>query len=407
MKALTGIIIGIVALGAVATFTLRQNLPSGGQHARSSKAQAAAQGDSAGGAGAPSTRIEKLDDAGRQKAAEASVSALRKSHKTMEKSLDTTLNLSESEAAEMGDIASLQSAAAEKALLESLTSLTQQLIAEPGMTTSVIALLRDEQDPHLMGLIAQALGEAAQVLGKDFPHEMLIDMAMNDDNHARREAALIALSYMSEVPDTLRQQMIEIAQGGPNPQVRSMAIECLGQWMNRTPEMGTVVTAGLLAARDATNDPMVRGMVIQTIGNSNQPLTDTTLAAMGDALQHESMAGNRSLAAVALGSGATPENRPQVIAQLESAYQNEASLDTRRHIITQIVKAARADAATYLQRLDTPHALLQQDVADYMDIMAGSNPSDWGAIWEQKSHRDSVRGTYPSSHGGHGHDETL
>ncbi len=335
-------------------------------------------------------------------AAAGRVNALRKSHLVVEENLSATLMLSESEAAEFAEVNNRRTAEAEKNLIDSLTSLTQHLVNEQGSTTSVIDLLREEQDPQLMILIAQSLGEAAAAIGEDFPYESLADIIFNDSNFDRRQAAMLALGYMRKVPDALRLQMTEFAQSAPSPELRGAAVDLMGQWMNHSPELAETITEALLGAREATDHPFVRGVVIQTIGNSNAPLTPRVFEAMTDALQGETVAGNRSLAAVALGSGATPENHDAVITALEAGYQVETNLDTRRHIITQIAKAARGDAASYLQRLPTPDPLLAQDVSDYMEIMAATDPTDWGAIWEQKSDRDSMRNTYPVSDGGHG-----
>lgn len=336
--------------------------------------------------------------------AAARVDALRKSHRRVEDNLNARMMLSEAEGEQFAEVNNLRTAEMEKELVESMTSLTKHLVNEPSSTTSAIGLLKLEQDPQLMILIAQSLGEAAAAMGEDFPYDLLVDIAANDPDHARRQAALLTLGYMSEVPDDLRLRIVEISQSAPTPEIRAAAVDVMGQWMIRNPELVPSVSEALLTARETNTDPLVRGMVIQTIGNSNAPLTPKVFDAMNDALLNEPVAGNRSLAAVALGSGASPDNREAVITALEEAYQGEQTLETRRHIITQIAKAGKGDAATYLQRLPTPDPLLTQDVIDYVEIIAGGNPDDWGSIWAQKSERNSERGTYPGGHGGHGHE---
>lgn len=331
--------------------------------------------------------------------AAARVSALRKSHRAATDNLSTTLMLSEAE--QLAEATRARNAETDQNLIDSITSLTQQVVNDPSSTTGVIELLKEEDDPQLMILIAQALGEGAAVMGEAFPYDLLLEVALNDPDLARREAALLTLSYMRVVPDDLRLGIAEISQSAPTPQLRSAAIDTMGQWMNNIPDLAPSISEALLGAREASNHPLVRGMVIQTIGNSNAPLSPKVFDAMNDALRNETVAGNRSLAAVALGSGATPDNRESVIDALEAGYQAESELVTRRHIITQIAKAAKGDAAIYLQQLPTPDPLLAQDVADYVEIIRGSNQADWGAIWEQKSERDSQRGTDPNSHGGH------
>ena len=124
---------------------------------------------------------------------------------------------------------------------------------------------------------------------------------------------------------------------------------------------------------------------------------------MTEAVLSEREASNRSLAAVALGSGSSPDNRNAVLSALETAYLQEPELDTQRHIITQITKAAGTEAELYLGRLPTPHPLLAQDVQDYVAILASVDRTNWGSIWERKSDLDEKRGTYPVGSGGHNH----
>jgi hypothetical protein len=299
--------------------------------------------------------------------------------------------------------ADAEAAALEKHLLDSLSSLTQQLIMDPSLTTSVIVLLSKETDPETMMMIAQALGEAAATMGDKFPYDLLLSMAENDADFKRRFAALTALGYMSNPSADLKQRMSELATGGSTADLRAMAVSTMGSWMGRNRELTQQISDELLAARDASDDPTVRGMVIQSIGNMDSPLTPRGLAAMTDAVLSEREATNRSLAAVALGSGSSPDNRAAVLAALESAYLAEPELDTQRHILTQITKAAGSEAELYLQRLPTPHPLLAQDVQDYVGILASVDRTNWSLIWDKKSDLDDKRGTYPLGSGGHSH----
>lgn len=301
--------------------------------------------------------------------------------------------------------ARLQVEQTEKELVASMERLTAQVSSDPASVAEAVALLEAENDPALMMMLAQAIGAAADALGDKFPHEALLKMALNDPSLERRRAAITALGYMSKVPPELRDQIAEISRSGPDEQIRLAAIEAMGSWMNKNPQLIQTISEQLLLTREANSDPAIRGVVIQTIGNMDAPLSRKVFEAMAEAVVHEAIPHNRSLAALALGSGVGPESREPILATLESAYHVESNLDTQRHIITQITKAARYDAEDYLSRLPTPHPLLEQDVKDYIEILASVDRKDWGAIWNQKSERDHARGTYPGSHGGHGADD--
>ena len=198
--------------------------------------------------------------------------------------------------------------------------------------------------------------------------------------------------------------MAELARSGETADLRVAAISCLGSWMNHDRGLTQEISETLLSARAESDDPIVRSLVIQSIGNMDTPLSPKVFDAMADAVITERDSNNRSLAAVALGSGTSPENRNAVLTALEKAYLSESELNTQRHIITQIAKAGGEQAEAWLQRLPTSDPRLEQDVKDYMEILASVDRSNWGAVWEAKSNRDDQRGTYPGGSGGHGHD---
>lgn len=283
----------------------------------------------------------------------------------------------------------------ENSLQDSMATLTQQLLTQPELTTNAIAMLQDETDPETMLMIARAIGEAAPILRGRFPADLLLKMAEKDASPQRRQAALLALSFLTPIPPDVESRVSELSQTASVVDVRVSAINCMGTWMSRDRDLTQRISEALLPAREASQEPVVRGMVIQTIGNMDTPLTPKVLEAMADAVTRETEATNRSLAAVALGSGASPENRQAVVSVLENAYLTEAEIDTKRHILTQIIKATRDTEV--LKRLPTPDPLLAQDVNDYIEILASVDRNDWTKIWEQKSDRDDRRQTYPGS----------
>lgn len=331
-----------------------------------------------------------------QAATAAHVSAIKETHRTADaiakKALNAAKDDSDSSAAEKAEmIASEQ----EKKLLESITSLTEQLATNPELTTNAIALLQAEDDPAVMQLIAQAIGQAAARLGDKFPYDLLVKMALKDPSLPRRQAALQALAYMTSIPADLQASVAEISRTAPDP-VRCSAIDCMTGWMSKNHGLTQTISEELLKTREASKDPTVRGLVIQNIGNMDTPLSSKVLTAMTDALMHEQEPNNRSLAAVALGSGSSSENAPSVLSALETAYVMEPDLVTQRHMITQIVKASRPKAEEVLKTLPTPDPQLAQDVQDYLEILKTVDQKDWGAIWDKKSQIDDQRGTYPT-----------
>ncbi|MGI8907658.1 MAG: hypothetical protein ACR2IE_14345 [Candidatus Sumerlaeaceae bacterium] len=351
----------------------------------------------------PATVVTPLQPQRQPQTAATHVNALRNTVRLAEANMNVgRMARPETTAAEH---ARLEAETLEQKLVDSMARLTEQLSKDPGSVKDAIALLEAESDPALMTLLAQAIGQAADAMGDKFPYDSLLKMALNDPSQDKRRAALTALGYMSKIPTELQQQVAEISRNAPSNELRIAAVECLGAWMSKNPALKQTISETLLATRVANEDAAVRGIAIQTIGNQDTPLSRKVFEAMADAVVHEVAPHNRSLAALALGGGVGPENREAILSTLEAAYLGEANLDTQRHLITQIAKAARYDAEDYLGRLPTPHPLLAQDIKDYVEILASADRKDWGAIWDQKSNRDHERGTYPGSHGGHDTDD--
>ncbi len=163
----------------------------------------------------PQTAIKRLEESPRS---QQELDAIAASHiKTIKERADA--NTSAAMAAAEADpetsasqIANEETAALEKSLHDSISSLTQQLIAEPGLTTNAISLLQMEENPETMMMIARALGEAAAALGDKFPYDLLLKMAENDPSLSRRQAAIMALAYMSKIPPDLEQRIAELSR---------------------------------------------------------------------------------------------------------------------------------------------------------------------------------------------------
>lgn len=396
-KAVLGVLTGAVVVGLFAIYA--------GSFNRNTSEQRNGADSSTGSASTSVTRMEKPARSAQEMEAVAAahVNAIRETAKKADANTRAALEASQADqATSASELAEKQATELEKSLLDSISSLTQQLINEPGLTTNAISMLQGEENPETMLMIAQAIGEAAAKLGDRFPYDLLLKMAESDPSLQRRYAALVALGYVSKISPELQERIAELSRTGPTVDIRMAAINAMGSWMSRNRQLTQEISEALLPSREASDDPMIRGLVIQTIGNMDTPLTPKILEAMKHAVVHESEAANRSLAAVALGSGAGPGNRAEILTALEQAYLSEPNVETQRHIITQIAKAARQDAESYLKRLPTPDPLLAQDVTDWVEIMASAPSNDWGAMWNQKSDRDGRRGTYPGGSGGHG-----
>lgn len=297
--------------------------------------------------------------------------------------------------------AEVNAMAMELELQDSMSSLTQQIISDPEFAKTAIAMLQAETDPEMMMMMAKAIGDAAPALKDKFPYRDLLDIALKDASTHRRKAALYAMSQMRDIPDDLKDGIAELSRTAQDTELRVSAVHTMGGWMSNDRTLTHEISETLLLTRDASTDPHVRGIVIQTIGNMDTPLSPKVFDAMAQAVMGEEVAHNRSLAALALGSGTGQENRAAVLDTLQKAYLSEPELETQRHLITQITKAGQAEAELWLAKLPTPDPMLAQDVNDYLEILASVDRKDWNSVWSAKSQRDHERGTYPSASGGH------
>lgn len=283
----------------------------------------------------------------------------------------------------------------EMELQEAMTSLSLQLVGDEKATSEVLEMMRNQDDPDILMMLARALGESAAFLGDRFPVDELLSMAESDESTVRRQAALAALGYSVNVSDETRQRIAKIAESAASPEERTAAISALGSIAYRNEQLADQVREDLLPVLKAADHPMLRGLAIQTIGNMDRPLSEPVLNAMADAVRNETVAGNRSLAALALGGGTSRENQQQVLDVLTNAFNAEANVETQRHILTQLVKVTRDPA--FLNTIASSDGLVIQDIADYREILATVDRDNWSAIWEAKNRLNEERGTVGES----------
>ena len=275
------------------------------------------------------------------------------------------------------------------------TSVLDQLRAElrrntPEVGREMLEAMQLETDPTVLIVLANLLGENPDVMMSDEAIRALT--ALTDSELApKRQAALAALSYANMVTPQLVERVTLLSREDGSNAVRVSAIASMSVWMGRKPSLVERLSQELLATAHSADDPVVRGNAIQLIANQGQKLDDNVLQEFGKYLDSETVPENRQLAAYGLGS-ATGTARPAALAQLQLAYGRELDIDTRRVILMQIVRAGAEGAAAILQTLPADQTLLQNDVRDYLDILAlGIRNAD--EIWTRKSLRDADRGT--------------
>lgn len=268
-----------------------------------------------------------------------------------------------------------------------------QLREHPGDISKLLEQLKTETDPEKIALLAQLIAENANEAGVDLPVKELMGM-LSDPLAAKRDAALAILSQVEDVTPEMIKGVGDIARTDVETQVRMSAITTMGRWLNGDSMHRDALSQQLIQTRDASRDNAVRGYAIQAIGLQKHGLPANMIEPISQSVYQESSPDNRSIAALAL-SNVDEANRASAVRTLEQAFATETNLDTKRHLVTMLMRTAGTEAPAVLGRLDTNHDLVRQDVADYLEIIARGE-TNVDRIFELKEARDGERGSEPS-----------
>lgn len=272
--------------------------------------------------------------------------------------------------------------------------LGDQLRHNPDMIGSLMETISTETDPEMLSMLAEVVFHNGDVLASKLPVQQLLKMAKSDPVEARRAAALRMLAAVANVTPEIIRAVSDIAQSDRSLDMRVSAIGTTSFWVNRHPELREQLFHELLQTRNASEDPTVRGLSIQTIALQDAPLKGETLNAMIDALRTEKVTDNKALAALGLSGAAGPDTRALIVGELAAAFERESDTTFKRQMMVDIVRAAGAESPEYLKKLkvDTD-PLLAQDYLDYLEILAQEPGATYERIWDAKVARDSARGT--------------
>lgn len=256
----------------------------------------------------------------------------------------------------------------------------------------LIGALRSESDPERLSDLTQRIIESRSAVRDRSVVEAAVQLLETDPVPERRRGALAVLTLSSDVNQDLIGHVSAASRSDSDPHVRTAAVLTLAAWMNGRPALVEPISRDLLETARATPDGEAHILALQAIALLDSGVPEDVLRGMADALRSESDPGVRAITALALGA-ATGESRAFALRELELAYQRETDLDTRRNLITQMVRVATSEAAPVLERLPSDDPLTTQDIRDYVEILQ-SGATDPLEIYRTKSLRDDARGTF-------------
>jgi hypothetical protein len=252
----------------------------------------------------------------------------------------------------------------------------------------LIEELKKTTDPAQVAVLAELIARNADV--DELPVKELFELARSE-NTAQRYAAMQILGKSERVSSEMLGMAEQMAKTDPNLAVRERCVTTMGEWMEKHGELSGKLCSTLIGVRDASEDAELRRYAIQTIKDSPAGVPAALVDALDASLRTETLAHNRSMAALAL-AYVEPSAAGVAVQKLQSAYMQEPNLDVKRHIITMIMRAGNVDAVNVLNKLPTPDPQLAQDVRDYAEIVQ-SGEQDIVKIIGLKLDRDLNRGT--------------
>lgn len=218
-----------------------------------------------------------------------------------------------------------------------------------------------------------------------------LNVLLSDDTLDRRQASLTTLAAVSEITPDLLQAVARVSREDASSEIKTGALKTMTTWMGQHPDLFPQIVDELLTTMKISVEPEIRTQAIEAIADLNRSLPTNILDQVEAYLKTAPRPQDRALAARALAS-ANGESRAWAISALQEAYVQEQDLNTRRSIMTQIVRAATTQSPEILKQLPTGEPLLAQDATDYLEILQ-SGVTDPEAIRNEKTNRDTRRGT--------------
>lgn len=274
-----------------------------------------------------------------------------------------------------------------------LSNVSRPADFEPGSAARLVIALRSETDPARVAALAQQILEQRVAVRDRETLRDALELLGGDPLAERRVGALALLSYAADVEPELVTAVAATSRADSDQQVRSVAVLTLAAWMHERPVLTAQISRELLeVVRTSPADHEAHVLALQSVALLDRVLPKDVLQGMANALRTEPAADRRAIAALALGA-ATGDASAFAVRELELAYERETDLDTKRNLITQIVRTARGEAVPILQRLASTDPLIDQDIRDYVEILAtgATDPDD---VFGKKSRRDAARGTF-------------
>ncbi|MGI8964907.1 MAG: hypothetical protein ACR2H1_02335, partial [Limisphaerales bacterium] len=138
------------------------------------------------------------------------------------------------------DMATLRAAVAARdreALDRAKTSLISFINSHPGLVEDYVAVLRSEQNEHVLRTFALALAETeVGLLANDKIISAAIQLAKDSSFEQRQHIMLNLMSKFPEMRDDVFQTVLELSQHDPTSQVKTSAVVVLADWMERFPD---------------------------------------------------------------------------------------------------------------------------------------------------------------------------
>jgi hypothetical protein len=237
----------------------------------------------------------------------------------------------------------------------------------PESIEEIVAWLKNEENLSVLDAIStlrEINTEHPSASGSSLIVRLALDIATNDGLPEKRVAALSQLSKVFDVKTEPMSRLVNIspqlidavaqlAETDADKRVRLAAMDAMGSWVDRNPNILPALSHKLLGIIKTSSDDELRAHGLQTVVDSarkHMGFRDDLIAEMTELSWTDPDERNRDLAAQGF-SGASGKAIDAALIQLEAAYYQSTELDTKKIILHQMATIGKTNSIAILQRI--------------------------------------------------------
>jgi hypothetical protein len=272
---------------------------------------------------------------------------------------------------------------------EAFKGLVDYINAHPERVDEYVALLKTEQNEHVLRTFALAMAETeVGLLENDQIINAAMELAKDSSFEQRQHIVLNLMSKFPDMRDDVFQTVLGLTQQDPDSQVKTSAVAVFADWMERLPEKSGMLLEQIGEIFKTAQEEDVRAFTYQLMALHKDNLPREMQVALGERLKTETDSFGCNLLALAL-CNAPDDIRGDAISYVRTAFGTEKDSEKQRNLLAQYVCLAKGESIPLLQTTSAGRSSLAEDAKDYL-VLLTRGTLDPELVFRQKAIRDGL-----------------